>query len=70
MAMVAIEEQPTIYTVRKGKWVEKPNVHGVAYCSLCDYELHTNDTNYCPNCGAKMEEPEDIPMEYFESGGR
>ena len=33
----------------------KPHVHGVAYCSLCDYELHTNDTNFCPNCGAKME---------------
>ena len=39
----------------RGRWVEKPHVHGVAYCSLCDYELHTNDTNFCPNCGAKME---------------
>ena len=40
----------------KGRWVEKPHVHGVAYCSLCDYELHTNDTNFCPNCGADMRE--------------
>ena len=39
-----------------GRWVEKPHVHGVAYCSLCDYELHTNDTNFCPNCGADMRE--------------
>lgn len=39
----------------RGRWIEKPHVHGVAYCSLCDYELHTNDTNFCPNCGAKME---------------
>ena len=38
----------------KGEWVEKPHVYGVAYCSLCDYELHTNDTNFCPNCGADM----------------
>ena len=38
----------------RGRWIEKPHVHGVAYCSLCDYELHTNDTNFCPNCGAKM----------------
>ena len=40
----------------RGRWIEKPHVHGVAYCSLCDYELHTNDTNFCPNCGAKMNE--------------
>ena len=40
----------------RGRWIEKPHVHGVAYCSLCDYELHTNDTNFCPNCGAKMDE--------------
>ena len=39
----------------RGRWIEKPHVHGVAYCSLCDYELHTNDTNFCPTCGAKME---------------
>ena len=38
----------------RGRWIEKPHVHGGAYCSLCDYELHTNDTNFCPNCGAKM----------------
>ena len=38
----------------RGRWIEKPHVHGVAYCSLCDYELHTNDTNFCPNCGADM----------------
>ena len=38
----------------RGQWIEKPHVHGVAYCSLCDYELHTNDTNFCPNCGADM----------------
>ena len=43
----------------RGRWIEKPHVHGVAYCSLCDYELHTNDTNFCPNCGAKMDEEEE-----------
>ena len=43
----------------RGRWVEKPHVHGVAYCSLCDYELHTNDTNFCPNCGADMREESD-----------
>lgn len=39
----------------KGKWITKAGIHGVAYCSRCDYELHINDCKYCPNCGAKME---------------
>jgi len=43
----------------RGRWVKKPHVHGVAYCSLCDYELHTNDTNFCPNCGADMRGEQD-----------
>ena len=43
----------------RGRWIEKPHVHGVAYCSLCDYELHTNDTNFCPNCGAYMGDSDD-----------
>lgn len=40
---------------RVGKWITKPNIYGVVYCSECDFELHINNTNYCPNCGAKME---------------
>ena len=52
-----IKELPSAQPERiRGRWVEKPHVHGVAYCSLCDYELHTNDTNFCPNCGADMRE--------------
>ena len=40
---------------KRGKWILKPNIYGVAYCSECDFELHINNTNFCPNCGAKME---------------
>ena len=40
---------------RVGKWITKPNIYGVVYCSECDFELHINNTNYCPNCGARME---------------
>lgn len=39
---------------KRGKWILKPNIYGVVYCSECDYELHTNNTNFCPNCGAEM----------------
>ena len=44
---------------RTGHWVSKDGVYGVAYCSECDYELHSNDTNFCPNCGADMRGEQD-----------
>jgi len=40
---------------RKGHWLHRPHVYGVTYCSICDFELKIDNTNYCPNCGAKME---------------
>ena len=43
---------------RKGHWVTKPHVFGVAYCSECDFELRTDNTNFCPNCGTDMREVE------------
>ena len=58
---------------KKGKWI----VYVVSMldgedckCSECGQTSCAPYWNFCPNCGAKMEEPEDIPMEYFESGGR
>ena len=39
---------------KNGRWINKPDLYGVAYCSECDFELHINDTPYCPNCGADM----------------
>ena len=64
MAMVAIEEQPTIDPVRKGKWMTSYLDHemmGVRpkllYCSECCHCI-AYPTNYCPNCGAKMGEGE------------
>ncbi|MBQ0014681.1 MAG: hypothetical protein KBS82_05085 [Oscillospiraceae bacterium] len=37
------------------EWEHKDGIYGVAYCSNCDFELKYNNTNYCPNCGAKMD---------------
>ena len=55
----ALKSLPSAQPDRKrGKWIHKPNVYGVVYCSECDFELHINNTNFCPNCGAKMEAEE------------
>lgn len=61
----AIKNAPTIEAkpVVHGRWISK-NPHGyewVFVCSNCDYidGYPFNDrSNYCPNCGAKMDEKE------------
>ena len=59
---------------KNGMWIEH-NPHkwglGIVFeCSKCGEKIDCEPSNFCPNCGADMREPEDIPMEYFESGGR
>ena len=42
-------------------------------CSECDCLVEQERESlykFCPNCGARMEDSEDIPMEYFENGGK
>ena len=52
---------------KKGHWVSDEN--GDIKCSECG-RLGVGD-NYCEHCGADMrEENDDIPMEYYENGGR
>ena len=69
LAIKALEQEP-----RKGHWIghrEHCENLGVIpsglgayeWCSNCDCgidvrELHRNHYNYCPNCGAKMDEVE------------
>lgn len=51
-----ISEVPTIEAepVRHGRWKVDSRT-GMSFCSECwDYAVET-DTNYCPNCGAKMD---------------
>ena len=52
-----IDEQPTVdaVPVRHGKWVEYPIADGMNQCSECGM-LRFGCSNYCPNCGAKMDE--------------
>ena len=43
-----------------GRWIEKEKyTFGIMYdCSLCENRIldNGNPRNYCPNCGAKMDE--------------
>ena len=49
-----IDHAPTIDPVKHGRWIE----HGKDEnrCSLCGWGVWVNTNNYCPNCGAKMDE--------------
>ena len=53
-------EQIILRGAKKGKWIatenEEMNIAGY-YCSCCDLPMETEEkTDYCPNCGAKMED--------------
>ena len=46
--------------VRHGMWLERNSgLQKWIRCSVCNCRQHyTNKTNYCPNCGAKMDKEE------------
>ena len=52
--------QPTVEAEPKhGRWEHIPLGEGLDYkCSVCGMEMVT-PTNYCPNCGARMDEVEE-----------
>jgi len=59
IAIKALEQQKT------GKWIYKKELrdeslpYGQQFkyeCSICEFPSKTNVFNFCPNCGAKMEE--------------
>lgn len=66
----AIQEQPTIEPQRKKGWWIYTYTKPLGYiCSEC--KKACCKYNFCPNCGADMRgEDDDIPIEYFESGGK
>lgn len=46
----AVDAEP----VRHGKWFEYPIADGMNQCSVCGV-LRFGESNYCPNCGARMD---------------
>lgn len=57
MIELIVRDTPAVNAapIKHGRWLTHEWVRGVAYCSECCYELKTNNTNFCPNCGAKMD---------------
>ena len=59
-----IDEQPTIDPVKHGRWV-KLNLWTKPVCTVCGepclglHGFSFETTDYCPNCGARMEGEED-----------
>ena len=51
----AVAEAPTIDPKRHGLWIKMSDADGIFYgCSECG-EWHKETSNYCPNCGVKMD---------------
>lgn len=45
--------------VKHGKWIEKQDKDGKTYgvCSNCGYKQYAGHLKYCPECGGKMDGP-------------
>lgn len=44
--------------VKHGKWIRMDSDNeAISKCSVCQFPVSTfwNESNYCPNCGAKMD---------------
>ena len=63
--LTILEQAPTVDAVEvvHGRWVKnetesEKHVESIYFCSVCqnhDAWGETEKTNYCPNCGAKMD---------------
>lgn len=54
-SMPTIDAAPVVH----GRWISYPDC-GVTRCSNCEWSIEECfDSKYCPNCGAKMDLPED-----------
>ena len=66
-AVEAISMLPSAVKHGKWEWQDSPvfgNPYGSYICALCQNTM-PHKTNYCPNCGAKMDGQDNVPK-YFE----
>lgn len=56
-ALTMYRDKDQYEKIRHGRWIrKKPNL-GAVWCSECD-RAFDGDSNFCPNCGARMDEEE------------
>lgn len=56
----AIRDLPSVHAVPKiGHWIDVNGDGSLFRCNKCLHEVCCKNNNYCPNCGAKMEDVED-----------
>lgn len=56
--VIKLEPAADVAPVRRGHWIKRGYACGKAEfeCSQChEIEWRANETDYCPNCGARME---------------
>lgn len=52
MRQKAVDAAPVVH----GRWVYEHDDPVLLPCSVCGYQVYRyNNTNYCPDCGAKMD---------------
>ena len=47
---------------KTGHWM-KSNIGGAKVCSVCNAHMGLSSFKFCPNCGAKMVEPQESEVE-------
>ena len=57
IATSMVIEQPTadVVEVKHGEWICLEQEIGLYECSLCNHKMLRSKSNFCPNCGAKMD---------------
>lgn len=63
--LMKLDDAPTadVEPVKHGHWIMKPNGYGTcSNCKMCSLDIGGGvDSDYCPNCGAKMDEVKNEP---------